>query len=200
MSIQRHNCRIRCGNPTICPFFAAAHDIRLERLNAAETGQLLHYARGNLHPKYDDRAMQSVYNWTAGQPLLTQMLASYVMRRYNQALRGDGHDPIIEKGDIRSTIADPEFLRTSKSYCLQLLEPAALDVPGHKQILREIAQYPGGISDTTLFPFLAPNLPAGTTLADFKLFLNSLAAYDLVKRNRNGQYTIPIRALAKALS
>jgi AAA+ ATPase superfamily predicted ATPase len=143
------------------PFFASVIPIRVGFLSIGSTRQLLANPDPDFLLDYQPDTLDEIYQLTAGQPYLTQLVGFQLVRHYNNQVfeRGRPRDPVFTTSDLHTVIDDPEFFDRGRYYFTGIWQQAAQDIPHQQAILKAIA-------------------PAGLTLAELSTSTN-LAPADL---------------------
>jgi hypothetical protein len=143
------------------PFFASVIPICVGFLSLGSTRQLLANPDPDFLLDYQPDTLDEIYQLTAGQPYLTQLVGFQLVRHYNNQVfeRGRPRDPVFTTSDLHTVIEDPEFFDRGRYYFTGIWQQAAQDIPHQQAILKAIA-------------------PAGLTLAELSISTN-LAPADL---------------------
>ncbi len=128
------------------PFFASVIPIRVGFLSLGSTRQLLANPDPDFLLDYHPDTLDEIYQLTAGQPYLTQLVGFQLVRHYNNQVfeRGRPRDPVFTTSDLQTVIEDPEFFDRGRYYFTGIWQQAAQDIPHQQAILKAIA--PAGLT------------------------------------------------------
>ncbi|HAO13685.1 MAG TPA: hypothetical protein DCQ51_21610, partial [Planktothrix sp. UBA8407] len=93
------------------PFFASIIPIRVSFLERATCRYLLANPGEDFPLDYKPDALDYIYDLTAGQPYLVQLIGFLLVRRYNDQVfeLGNNRDPMFTIADVDGIINQPEF-------------------------------------------------------------------------------------------
>jgi AAA+ ATPase superfamily predicted ATPase len=128
------------------PFFASVIPIRIGFLSRGSTRQLLANPDPDFLLDYKPETLDAIYDLTAGQPYLTQLVGFQLVRHYNNQVfeRGRPRDPVFTTTDLQTVIEDPEFFDRGRYYFTGIWQQAAQNIPHQQAILKAIA--PNGLT------------------------------------------------------
>jgi AAA ATPase domain len=158
------------------PFFASFIPIPVGFLSLGATRQLLaNPADPDFPLDYTPETLDNIYQLTAGQPYLTQLVGFQLVRHYNQQVFESGHtrDPIFTLDDLNTVIQDPVFFDRGRYYFTGVWNQASQDVPHQQTILTALAPHPTGLTLSELST--ATNL----TLPELNAALKVLERHDV---------------------
>ncbi|XWK85671.1 MAG: ATP-binding protein [Phormidium sp.] len=130
------------------PFFASVINIRVGFLERGATHQLLANPDEDFPLDYKPEALDRIYDLTAGQPYLVQLMGFQLVRHYNNLVfeMGRSHDQIFTVEDVEEVVKDPEFFKGGRYYFDGVWSQAVQGVSGQQTILKSIAPYPEGLT------------------------------------------------------
>lgn len=130
------------------PFFASVITIRVGFLEPGATHQILANPDEGFPLDYKPEALDLIYDLTAGQPYLVQLVGFQLVRHYNNLVfeMGRSRDQIFMVEDIEEVVKDPEFFKGGRYYFDGVWGQAVQGVSGQQTILRLIAPYPEGLT------------------------------------------------------
>ena len=171
------------------PFFASVIPIHVGFLNDASTRQILANPVDLTSSRSDEfildytpEALDLIYDLTAGQPYLVQLIGFQLVRFYNQEMfeRNIVRDPIFSVEDVEKII-DRTFFQRGRYYFEGVWRQAALDVDGQQEIIKAIALHPHGISTEDLIASI--NLPKEVCLTTA---ISRLKRHDVIVQTDTG--------------
>lgn len=129
------------------PFFASVIPIRVGFLTPGSTRQLLANPGEDFPLDYHPEALDQIYNLTAGQPYLVQLLGFQLVRRYNDQVFENGRtrDPVFSVEDVEAVI-NSEFFTRGRYYFTGVWLQAAQGVPHQQTIVKTLAPHTPGLS------------------------------------------------------
>jgi AAA ATPase domain len=165
------------------PFFASFIPIPVGFLSLGATRQLLaNPADPDFPLDYTPETLDKIYQLTAGQPYLTQLVGFQLVRHYNNQVFEEGRtrDPMLTINDLNIVIQDPVFFDRGRYYFTGVWNQASQDIPHQQTILTALAPHPGGLSMAELIT--ATNLSVTELTAALKILeRHDVAAYDQEK-------------------
>ncbi|CAC5341913.1 conserved hypothetical protein [Planktothrix rubescens CCAP 1459/22] len=134
------------------PFFASIIPIRVSFLERATCRYLLANPSEDFPLDYKPDALDYIYDLTAGQPYLVQLIGFLLVRRYNDQVfeLGNKRDPMFTIADVDGIINQPEFYQNGRYYFTGVWQQAGEGSPGQQQIIKAIAPHPTGLDFNTL--------------------------------------------------
>jgi hypothetical protein len=167
------------------PFFASVIPIRVGFLSRGSTRQLLANPDPDFLLDYQPDTLDAIYDLTAGQPYLTQLVGFQLVRHYNNQVfeRGRPRDPVFTTIDLQTVIEDPEFFDRGRYYFTGIWQQAAQDTPHQQTILKAIA--PAGLTLAEL------STHTNLALADLQPALTMLDRHDVICY-KNDRYYIAV--------
>jgi len=134
------------------PFFASIIPIRVSFLERATCRYLLANPSEDFPLDYKLDALDYIYDLTAGQPYLVQLIGFFLVRRYNDQVfeLGNNRDPMFTIADVDGIINQPEFYQNGRYYFTGVWQQAGEGSPGQQQIIKAIAPHPTGLDFNTL--------------------------------------------------
>ncbi|MGB6167331.1 MAG: AAA family ATPase [Geitlerinemataceae cyanobacterium] len=160
------------------PFFASFVNIHVSFMNQKATRQLLVGDDDSLLGYLND-TVKSIYDLTAGQPYLVQLIGYCLVSRYNQQVfeEGQKRDPVFAVEDVEAVIASPDFFGQGKGYFGGVWKQAADPPIGQQQVLCALADHHDGRSRQDIVP------ATGLSLADVNNAVSTLIRHDVVVLN-----------------
>lgn len=130
------------------PFFASVITIRVGFLEPGATHQILANPDEDFPLDYKPEALDLIYDLTAGQPYLVQLVGFKLVRHYNNLVfeMGRSRNQIFTEEDVEEVVKDPEFFKGGRYYFDGVWGQAVQGVSGQQTILRSIAPYPEGLT------------------------------------------------------
>ncbi|HAN72995.1 MAG TPA: hypothetical protein DCQ63_00865 [Planktothrix sp. UBA8402] len=134
------------------PFFASIIPIRVSFLERATCRYLLANPGEDFPLDYKPDALDYIYDLTAGQPYLVQLIGFLLVRRYNDQVfeLGNKRDPMFTIADVDGIINQPEFYQNGRYYFTGVWQQAGEGSPGQQNIIKAIAPHPTGLDFNTL--------------------------------------------------
>lgn len=134
------------------PFFASIIPIRVSFLERATCRYLLANPSEDFPLDYKPDALDYIYDLTAGQPYLVQLIGFLLVRRYNDQVfeLGNNRDPMFTIADVDGIINQPEFYQNGRYYFTGVWQQAGEGSPGQQNIIKAIAPHPTGLDFNTL--------------------------------------------------
>jgi hypothetical protein len=165
------------------PFFTSFIPIHVGFLSLRATKQLLANPPDPDFPlDYTPETLDHIYQLTAGQPFLTQLVGFQLVRHFNNQVFEEGRtrDPIFTIDDLNTVIQDPVFFDRGRYYFTGVWNQASQDIPHQQTILTALAPHPTGLSIPELST--ATNLTLTELTAALKILeRHDVAAYDQEK-------------------
>jgi hypothetical protein len=158
------------------PFFTTFISIHVGFLSPVATRQLLANPDDPDFPlDYTPETLDRIYQLTAGQPYLTQLVGFQLVRHYNNQVFEEGHtrDPMITLDDLNTVIQDPVFFDRGRYYFTGVWNQSSQDIPHQQTILTALAPHLIGLTLSELST--ATNL----TLTELNAALNVLERHDV---------------------
>jgi hypothetical protein len=131
------------------PFFATFIPIPVGFLSLGATRQLLaNPADPDFPLDYTPETLDTIYQLTAGQPYLTQLVGFQLVRHYNNQVFEEGRtrDPMLTLDDLNTVIQDPIFFDRGRYYFTGVWNQSSQDVPHQQTILTALTPHPTGLS------------------------------------------------------
>jgi AAA ATPase domain len=131
------------------PFFASFIPIPVGFLSLGATRQLLaNPADPDFPLDYTPETLDRIYQLTAGQPYLTQLVGFQLVRHYNNQVFEEGRtrDPMLTLDDLNTVIQDPVFFDRGRYYFTGVWNQSSQDVPHQQTILTALTPHPTGLS------------------------------------------------------
>lgn len=174
------------------PFFASIVAIQIGFLEPAATRKILTDPARDFPLDYKPEALDLIYELTAGQPYLVQLVGFQLVRHYNEQVfyMGNYQDPIFTAGDVKAAINDPEFFQRGRYYFDGVWGQAARGARGQQEILRAITPHPQGLTLETIALSVAANEQT------VREALNTLQRHQVVKESR-GLWSIVVQLLGQ---
>lgn len=138
------------------PFFASIIPIRISFLDRASTRQLLANPSDEFPLDYAPEVYDAIFDLTAGQPYLVQLLGFYLVRRYNTQVFEQGRDRSHQftLDDLHAITSDRTLFINGRYYFTGVWQQAAHAPTGQQAILSAIAPFPEGLPRTALLQYL----------------------------------------------
>ncbi|OJJ25535.1 hypothetical protein BI308_11260 [Roseofilum reptotaenium AO1-A] len=133
------------------PFFASVIPIRVSFMTRGATAVILANPEDEDFPlDYQPETIDEIYNLTAGQPYLVNVIGFQLVGRYNDQVfeQGYSRDPQFTLADLNGVIDN--VLEQGRYYFDGVWKQAAQGEPGQQEILRALAPYPTGLDRETL--------------------------------------------------
>jgi hypothetical protein len=169
------------------PFFASVIPIKVDFFKPATVRALLPNPGDDFPLDYSFDALDCIWELTAGQPYLTQLVGFHLVRRYNDQVfeRHQKRDAKFTAADVQAVVNQPEFFAQGKPYFAGVWAQAhhSNDAPGQQSILKALAPYPQGLALTAL------QRTTGLDSAAFAAALSTLENHDVIRR-RDGKVSI----------
>jgi hypothetical protein len=123
------------------PFFASIIPIRLSFLDRASTRQLLANPSDDFPLDYAPDLYDEIFDLTAGQPYLVQLLGFQLVRRYNAQVFEQGRDRSHQFSidDLTAITESSDLYDNGRYYFTGVWQQAAQSPPGQQDILKAIA-------------------------------------------------------------
>lgn len=123
------------------PFFASVIPIRLSFLDRASTRQLLANPSDDFPLDYAPDLYDEIFDLTAGQPYLVQLLGFQLVRRYNTQVFEQGRDRSHQFSidDLTAITESSDLYDNGRYYFTGVWQQAAQSPPGQQEILKAIA-------------------------------------------------------------
>ncbi len=124
------------------PLFASVITIPIRFFSIGETRELLANPDEDFTLDYKPETLNEIYRLTAGQPYLTQLIGSQLVRHYNHQVFDEGRDrsPIFTLDDLNTVIYHSDFFAKGRYYFTGVWKQAAQDAPGQQEILQVLAE------------------------------------------------------------
>lgn len=160
------------------PLFASVTPIHIDYLSPAAATNLLANPSDDFELDVTHEVANHVYALTHGQPFLTQLIGSYLVRRYNQQVFEQQQPRALQftLADVDSVIEDPEFYHQGNYYFNGIWDQARSGAAGQLAVLQALAHAPQ--------PLPTPDLLAATGLSPAVLqpALDTLVNHDVIRR------------------
>ena len=130
------------------PFFASVLPIQVKFMTSGATRTILaNPDDGDFPLDYSSETLDGVYQLTAGQPYLVQLIGFQLVRRYNDWVfeRKRSREPIFTPEDLEAIINNPEFFQRGRYYFTGVWNQAAQGASGQQAVLTAIAPDPDGL-------------------------------------------------------
>ncbi|MDY6940793.1 MAG: AAA family ATPase [Cyanobacteriota bacterium] len=130
------------------PFFASVLPIRVKFLTSGATHTILaNPDDGDFPLDYTRETLDGIYQLTAGQPYLVQLIGFQLVRRYNDWVfdAGRSREPRFTPEDLAAVIDNPEFFQRGRYYFTGVWNQAAQGASGQQAVLTAIAPHPDGL-------------------------------------------------------
>jgi len=130
------------------PFSTSLHAVPVGYLTYADVRQFLREPAKNFLPYCDGCAIQSIMEWTAGQPYLVQLIAYHLIDCYNRHLDGDVETmpPFFTRETIAEIIKSTSFKSHSTHYFLNLLDEVRQVKVEYVDLLKKIVSTPNQLT------------------------------------------------------
>lgn len=154
------------------PFFASVIPIRLSFLDRASTRQLLANPSDDFPLDYAPDLYDEIFDLTAGQPYLVQLLGFQLVRRYNAQVFEQGRDRSHQFSidDLTAITESSDLYDNGRYYFTGVWQQAAQSPPRQQEILNAIAHQ--GLSRDVLLQQFDP--------AQFDTAIEALRRHDVV--------------------
>ncbi len=160
------------------PLFASVTAIHISYLSPAAASNLLANPSDDFELDVTHEVANYVYALTHGQPFLTQLIGSYLVRRYNQQVfeQQQPRAPQFTQADVDSVVEDPEFYHQGNYYFNGIWDQARSGAAGQLAVLQALAHAPQ--------PLPTPDLlaAAGLPPAVLQPALETLVNHDVIHR------------------
>jgi len=125
------------------PFFASVVPVKVRFLSRGAVLQLLANPSEDFPLDYDPEALEQVWQLTAGQPYLVQLVGHRLVSRFNDLAfeRGQKPEPRFTVEDVEAVVGTPEFYQMGRYYFTGVWGQARQDPPGQQAVLRALASY-----------------------------------------------------------
>jgi hypothetical protein len=136
---------------------------------------------------YAPEALERVWQWTAGQPYLVQLIGGRLVRRFNDLTFEQGRrpEPVFRAEDVDAVVNSPEFYDLGRQYFTGVWGQAGRGEAGQQKVLQALAAGPedAGLSFQELL--------TATGLDEFTLksALKALNRHDVIQEEA-GRYRI----------
>ncbi|NMF81865.1 ATP-binding protein [Nodosilinea sp. P-1105] len=129
------------------PFFASVIPIKVDFFQPTTVQDLLPNPGGDFPLDYDYDALDAIWELTAGQPYLTQLVGFQLVRRYNDQVfeRQQSREPKFMVADVQAVIDQPDFFDKGKPYFQGVWAQAGQDPAGQQALLAALAPHPDGL-------------------------------------------------------
>lgn len=161
------------------PFFSSVISIKVDFFKPDTVRTLLPNPGGDFPLDYDASALDAIYQLTAGQPYLTQLLGFSLVRRYNDQVfeQHQTRDPVFTAADVQAVVDQPAFFAQGKQYFMGVWSQASDNngPPGQQTILQTLAPHADDLSLDTL------QGQTGLNATEFDAALTTLQNHDVVR-------------------
>lgn len=130
------------------PFSQTLLPIEVGFLNYSEVAELLQTSSPDFSPYITDDTVNEVFNYTYGQPFLTQLIGHLLVEHFNREVNESNtyRDPLIKLRDLELCLTQElHFAQDSRQYYTSVLHEASQIDPSAKAILKMIARNENGI-------------------------------------------------------
>ncbi|PMB51258.1 hypothetical protein CEN39_16265 [Fischerella thermalis CCMEE 5201] len=126
--------------------------IRVGFIEPASTHQILANPDEDFPLDYTLEALAQIYALTHGQPYLVQLVGFLLVRRYNDYVfeQGRTRNPVFTVEDVEAVVKDPKFFQQGRYYFDGVWSQAAQGAAGQQEILKVLADHPGGLSQDAI--------------------------------------------------
>ncbi len=164
------------------PFYASVLPLKVSFLELAATRQILANPGDDFLLDYRGDALDLIYQLTAGQPYLVQLIGFQLVRRYNDLVfqQLSSREPFFEVEDVEAVVRDREFFGRGRYYFNGVWEQAARGAKGQQEIIRKLAGFKDGLSGEKLMSAV------GLEESSFAAAIEVLLRHDVVKRTESG--------------
>ncbi len=164
------------------PFVHGVRTIRVSYLKKEDTVRLLLAPDANFAPLHTADALDYIYNLTAGQPYLVQLIGHFGVHHYTTQVAQNQSpltqpDPILTVAHVNLALQDPEFGRLSTRYFANLMRQVQQSEPESERVLRCLAAKPDGLREGSL----RRQLGAGSIQTRLNDLLEYLRDYDVIQ-------------------
>ena len=128
------------------PLFASILPIPIRFFSIGETRQLLANPAEDFTLDYEPETLNKIYQLTAGQPYLTQLIGFQLVRHYNHQVFEEGRErsPIFTVEDLTFVTHHSDFFTKGSYYFTGVWNQAAQDTPCQQEILWILAKATDG--------------------------------------------------------
>ncbi|MBW4623393.1 MAG: ATP-binding protein [Cyanosarcina radialis HA8281-LM2] len=163
------------------PFFGSVISIPVSFLQRADTRQILANPSEDFLLDYTPEALDKIFDLTAGQPYLVQLIGFQLVRRYNDYVfeRGNSRDATFTAEDVEAIISEPKFFQQGRYYFEGVWGQAAQGATGQQEILRALAPHREGLSTEDLIA------ATGMGEEDLLLAINTSIRHDVIEKNES---------------
>jgi len=179
-------------------FFNTMRFLKVSYLEEGDVTTLLQEPVPNFLPCFTQGALTSVYQLTAGQPFLVQLLGSCLVQHYNRQVKSEQPlDPLFSASDVAKVVTDdPEFIQQSQRYFVRLLAYLKTINPDYEPILRAVAAKPAGCSQAEIST--AVTAASAKPVANLQQQLQSLQKHEVIY-TQNNKWFIRVELLERWL-
>ena len=130
------------------PFFASVIPLPITFLTSPATKTILTNPSEEFLLNYHGAALEEIYNLTAGQPFLVQLIGFQLVRLYNDFVFEQGHkrNSTFTKEDVDQVVNNKEFFSRGRYYFEGVWSQAAQDPPEQQRILTLLAPEEAGLT------------------------------------------------------
>ena len=168
------------------PLFASVLPIRIGFFSIDETRELLANPSEDFALDYTPNTLNEIYQLTAGQPYLTQLVGFQLVRHYNHQVFEEGNDrtPVFTPQDLDTVINHSDFFAKGRYYFTGVWNQAAQDVPAQQEILKVLAEQAEGKSLSDICR------QSGIEPGQVSKALETLKRHDVVVSEAEGKWKI----------
>ncbi len=159
------------------PFYASFIPISVAFLTRKATHQVLANPDPEFLLEYEPEALDHIYQLTNGQPYLTQLIGFQLVRLFNDYVfeQGTPRDRTFTIADVRTVCDGENFFNTGIHYFNGVWQQAAEGATGQHDILKALAPYPQGITESALIA------QTNLTIDSLQSALNTLKQHDVIR-------------------
>ena len=105
---------------------------------------------------YTQEALTEIYALTHGQPFLTQLVGSMLVRHYNNQMFqiGQKRKPVFTLDDIKQVTENPNFFRNGNYYFDGVWRQASQGAKGQQEILQLLSGHPQGLTSDEICQYI----------------------------------------------
>jgi hypothetical protein len=134
------------------PLFASVIPVKVRFLSRGAVSQLLANPADDFPLDYAPEALEQIWQLTAGQPNLVQLVGHRLVSRFNDLAFEQARQPeaCFTAADVQAVVEDPEFLKMGRCYFTGVWGQAGQNPPGQQAVLRALAAHPEGLTSKEL--------------------------------------------------
>jgi hypothetical protein len=158
------------------PFYASFIPISVAFLTREATHQVLANPDPEFLLEYEPEALDYISQLTNGQPYLTQLIGFQLVRLFNDYVfeQGTPRDRTFTIADVRTVCDGENFFNIGIHYFKGVWDQAAEGATGQQEILKALAPYPQGITESALIA------QTNLTIDSIQSALNTLKQHDVI--------------------